>query len=103
MPAQVVSSAFNLIYLTQYRKQPLLALTTTLENNMSSLQEMLDREIAKRGPNGFMVQQLRNQIMAEKRNQSTQQIYTSGITANHSPKADAQFMASQPLGESEDD
>ena len=34
---------------------------------MSSLQEMLDREIAKRGPNGFMVQQLRNQIMAEKR------------------------------------
>ena len=64
MPAQVVSSAFNLIYLTQYRKQPLLASTTTPENNMSSLQEMLDREIAKRGPNGFMVQQLRNQIMA---------------------------------------
>ena len=31
---------------------------------MSSLKEMLDREIAKRGPNGFMVQQLRNQIMA---------------------------------------
>ena len=70
---------------------------------MSSLQEMLDREIAKRGPNGFMVQQLRNQIMAEKRNQSTQQIYTNGITANHSPKADAQFMASQPIGTSEDD
>ena len=34
---------------------------------MRSLAEMLDREIAKRGPNGFMVQQLRNQIMAEKR------------------------------------
>ena len=33
---------------------------------MSSLQEMLDREIAKRGPDGFMVQQLRNQIMAER-------------------------------------
>ena len=103
MPAQVVSSAFNLIYLTQYRKQALLALKTTLENNMSSLQEMLDREIAKRGPNGFMVQQLRNQIMAEKRNQSTQQIYTSGITANHSPKADTQFMTSQTIGTSEDD
>ena len=57
---------------------------------MSSLQEMLDREIAKRGPDGFMVKQLRNQIMAEKRNQSTRQMYTSGITANHSPKADAQ-------------
>ena len=47
---------------------------------MSSLQEMLDREIAKRGPDGFMVKQLRNQIMAEKRNQSTRQMYTSGIT-----------------------
>ena len=70
---------------------------------MSSLQEMLDREIAKRGPDGFMVQQLRNQIMAEKRSQSTQQIYTSGITANHNPKADIQFMASQPIGTSEDD
>ena len=70
---------------------------------MSSLQEMLDREIAKRGPNGFMVQQLRNQIMAEKRNQSARQIYTNGIAANHSPKADAQFMASQPIGTSEDD
>jgi hypothetical protein len=103
MPAQVVSNAFNLIYLTQYRKQPLLASTTTPENNISSLQEMLDREIAKRGPNGFKVQQLRNQIMAEKRNQSTQQIYTSGITANHSPKADTQFIASQPLGAKEDD
>jgi len=42
-----------------------------------------------------MVQQLRNQIMAEKRNQSAQQMYTSGITANHSPKADARFMASK--------
>jgi hypothetical protein len=70
---------------------------------MSSLQEMLDREIAKRGPNGFMVQQLRNQIMAEKRNQPTQQIYTSGITTNHRPKADTPFMASQPIGASEDD
>ena len=70
---------------------------------MSSLQEMLDREIAKRGPDGFMVKQLRNQIMAEKRNQSTRQMYTSGITVNHSPKADAQFMASQPLEVSKDD
>ena len=70
---------------------------------MSSLQEMLDREIAKRGPNGFMVQQLRNQIMAEKRNQSTQQMYSGGITANHRPKADARFMASQPVGVTQDD
>ena len=70
---------------------------------MSSLQEMLDREIAKRGASGFMVKQLRNQIMAEKRNQSTRQMYTSGITANHSPKADAQFIASQPLEVSKDD
>ena len=70
---------------------------------MSSLQEMLDREIAKRGPDGFMVQQLRNQIIAEKRNQSTQQMYASGITANHSPNADARFMASQPLGVTKDD
>ena len=70
---------------------------------MSSLQEMLDREIAKRGPDGFMVKQLRNQIMAEKRNQSTRQIYTTGITTNHSPKADAQFMASQSLEVSKDD
>ena len=70
---------------------------------MSSLQEILDRAIARNGPDGFMIQQLRNQIMAAKRNQSTRQIYTSGITANHSPKADAQFIASQPLGAKEDD
>ena len=70
---------------------------------MSSLQEMLDREIAKRGPDGFMVQQLRNQIMAENRNQSTQQMYSGGITANHSPKADARFMASQSTGAITDD
>ena len=70
---------------------------------MSSLQEMLDRAIARNGPDGFMVQQLRNQIIAEKRNQSTQQMYTSGITANHRPKADTQFMANQPIGASEDE
>mgnify|MGYP000031644243 CR=1 FL=1 len=70
---------------------------------MSSLQEILDRAIATNGPDGFMIQQLRNQIMAAKRNQSTRQIYTSGITANHSPKADAQFMASQLLEVSKDD
>ena len=70
---------------------------------MSSLQEQLDRLMKRNGPNGYMVQQLRNQIMAEKRNQSTRQMYTSGITANHSPKADAQFIASQPLEVSKDD
>ena len=70
---------------------------------MSSLQKMLDREFVRRGPDGFMVKQLRIQIMAEKRNQTTRQIYTNGITANHSPKADARFMASQPIGTSEDD
>ena len=70
---------------------------------MSSLQEMLDRAIVRHGPDGFMVKQLRNQIMAEKRNQSTRQIYTSGITANHSPKTDAHFMANQTMGEITDD
>ena len=70
---------------------------------MSSLQEMLDRAIVRHGPDGFMVKQLRNQIMAEKRNQSTQQIYSEGITANHSPKADARFVASQPVGVTKDD
>ena len=70
---------------------------------MSSLQEMLDRAIVRHGPDGFIVKQLWNQIMAEKRSQSSQQIYTSGITANHSPKADAQFIASQLIGTSEDD
>ena len=70
---------------------------------MSSLQEILDRAIVKYGPDRFIVKQLKNQIMAEKRNQSTQQIYTSGITANHSPKADTQFMTSQTIGTSEDD
>ena len=70
---------------------------------MSSLQEMQDRAIVKHGPDGFMVKQLRNQIMAEKRNQSTRQIYTSGITANHSPKTDARFMANQTMGEITDD
>jgi|TARA_B110001450_G_scaffold208468_1_gene199144 hypothetical protein len=70
---------------------------------MSSLQEMLDRAIVRHGPDGFMVKQLRNQIMAEKRNQSTRQIYTSGITANHSPKTDARFMANQTMGEITDD
>ena len=70
---------------------------------MSSLQEMLDRAIVRHGPDGFMVKQLRHQIMAEKRKQSVRQIYTNGITANHSPKTDAQFMASQPIGVSEYD
>jgi hypothetical protein len=70
---------------------------------MSSLQEILDRAIARNGPDGFMIQQLKNQIMAEKRNQSTQQMYSGGITANHSPKADARFMASQPVGVSKDE
>ena len=70
---------------------------------MSSLQEMLDRAIVRHGPDGFMVKQLRNQIMAEKRNQSTRQIYTSGITANHSPKTDARFMDNQTMGEITDD
>jgi hypothetical protein len=70
---------------------------------MGSLQEMLDRAIVRHRPDGFMVKQLRHQIMAAKRNQSTRQIYTSGITANHNPKADAQFMASQPLEVSKDD
>jgi hypothetical protein len=70
---------------------------------MSSLQEMLGRAIVRHGPDGFMVKQLRNQIMAEKRNQSTRQIYTSGITANHSPKTDARFMANQTMGEITDD
>ena len=70
---------------------------------MSSLQEQLDRLIKRSGPNGYMVQQLRNQIMAEKRNQSTQQMYTSGITTNHSPKTDARFMANQTMGEITDD
>jgi hypothetical protein len=70
---------------------------------MGSLQEMLDRAIVRHRPDGFMVKQLRHQIMAAKRNQSTRKIYTSGITANHNPKADAQFMASQPLEVSKDD
>ena len=62
---------------------------------MSSLQEMLDRAIVKHGPDRFIVKQLKNQIMAEKRNQSTRQIYNRGITASHSPKTDDQFMANQ--------
>ena len=70
---------------------------------MSSLQEMLGRAIVRYGPDGFMVKQLRNQIMAEKRNQSTQQMYTAGITSNHSPKADTQFIPSQTLEVSKDD
>ena len=70
---------------------------------MSSLQEMLDRAIVRHGPDGFMVKQLRNQIMAEKRNQSTQQMYSGGVTANHSPKADARFMASQTVEVTKDD
>ena len=53
---------------------------------MSSLQEMLDRAIVRHGPDGFMVKQFRNQIMAEKRNQSTRQIYTNGINVNIAQK-----------------
>ena len=70
---------------------------------MSSVQEILDRAIVRNEPDGFMIQQLRNQIMAAKRNQSTRQIYTSGITANHNPKADTQFIPSQTLEVSKDD
>ena len=70
---------------------------------MSSLEDQLIREVQKRGNDGYMAQQLRNQIMAEKRNQSGHQMYTSGITAHHSPKADARFMADQTMGEITDD
>ena len=48
---------------------------------MSSLEEMLAREIKKRGKDSFVAQQLRNQIAAEKRCQSTQQMYLSGVSA----------------------
>jgi len=34
---------------------------------MSSLQEILDRAIVKYGPDRFIVKQLKNQIMAEKK------------------------------------
>ena len=70
---------------------------------MSSLQEQLDRLVKRSGVNGWMVQQLRNQIMAEKRNQSTQELFISGITANHSSKTDERFMANQTIGEITDD
>jgi hypothetical protein len=50
-----------------------------------------------------MVQQLRNQIMAEKRDQSNQELFISGITANHSPKTDVLYLASQPTGAITDD
>ena len=60
---------------------------------MSSLEEMLAREIKKRGKDSFVAQQLRNQIASEKRCQSTQQMYLSGVSVNHSSKADAKFMA----------
>ena len=60
---------------------------------MSSLEEMLAPEIKKRGKDSFVAQQLRNQIAAEKRCQSTQQIYLSGVSVNHTSKTDAKFMA----------
>ena len=59
---------------------------------MSSLEEMLAREIKKRGKDSFVAQQLRNQIASEKRCQSTQQMYLSGVSINHSSKADAKHM-----------
>ena len=60
---------------------------------MSSLEERLVREIKKRGKDSFVAQQLRNQIAAEKRCQSTQQMYLSGVSVNHTSKTDAKFMA----------
>ena len=60
---------------------------------MSSLEEMLAREIKKRGKDSFVAQQLRNQIASEKRCQSTQQIYLSGVSVNYISKTDAKFMA----------
>ena len=60
---------------------------------MSSLEEMLAREIKKRGNDSFVAQQLRNQIAAEKRCHSTQQMYLSGVSVNHTSKTDAKFMA----------
>lgn len=59
---------------------------------MSSLEEMLAREIKKRGNDSFVAQQLRNQIAAEKRCLSTQQTYLSGVSVNHSSEADAKHM-----------
>ena len=60
---------------------------------MSSLEEMLAREIKKRGKDSFVAQQLRNQIASEKRCQSTQQMYLSGVSVNHTSKTDTKFMA----------
>ena len=59
---------------------------------MNSLKEMLAREIKKRGNDSFMAHQLRNQIGAEKRCQSAQPMYLSGVTVNHSSKADDKHM-----------
>ena len=59
---------------------------------MSSLEEILAQEIKKRGNNSFMAQQLRNQIVAEKRCQSAQQMYLTEVMVNHSSKADAKFI-----------
>ena len=70
---------------------------------MSPIQEILDRVIAEKAPDGPMIKQLRNQIMADKRNQSTQQMCSGGMTADHTPKADTRFMASQSMGVMTDD
>lgn len=64
---------------------------------MNLLQEILDRVIMNNSQDGPMIQQLRNQVVAEKGNQSIQQLYARGITANHSPKTDARFMGRQPV------
>ena len=60
---------------------------------MSSLEEILAREIKRRGNDSFVAQQLRNQIAAEKRCQSTQLMYLSGVSVNYTSKTDAKFMA----------
>ena len=45
---------------------------------MSTLREQLQREIQKRGENSPLAQMIRNQIMAEERGQSFQNLYLTG-------------------------
>lgn len=53
---------------------------------MSSLQDLLTRQIARQGENSPAVQMLRNQIAAKKSGQSFQQMYLTGSYKRPAPK-----------------
>ena len=59
---------------------------------MSTLQEQLDRLIARKGEQGPLVQMLRNQIKAQESGKSFQELYLTGSVKNQPSHNEPDFV-----------